>query len=57
MSVRRKHTPVGVHTVTHIRASAATRRQQLPLAVVVIVVPALVAWMGPAVAMVLEVFC
>lgn len=53
--VRDKNLPAGVHAVTHGKASAATRRQQLVLAVVVVVVPAFVAVMVPAVAMMLSV--
>lgn len=53
---RKENAPVGVNAVTHVRASAATRRQQHVPAVVVIVVPAFVAVMVPAVAMMLDVF-
>lgn len=53
---QKENAPAGVHAVTHVRASAATCRQQLVLAVVVIVVPAFVAMMGPAVGMRLDVF-
>lgn len=55
--LRKENTPAGVHAVAHGKASAATRRQELVLAVVVIVVPAFVAVMVPAGAMMLDVFC